>query len=186
MRRKDKLNFIGRPDRACSLDELRVSMNYILIDDQCMIATNGHFLVKIPLSLSNLSGDTNLLEGYMIHRKQFMELLKYDIIQLINEGEIRASTDGFHTIFKLAKSTDFTPNYPNYKSILNFEKNPISEIGVNQFVVKQMMTCFDGIDHVGNWRMNFQAANKSIHFTSEAYDDLFGLIMPVMLGSKRD
>lgn len=184
MKKKQKYNFKGRPDRACSTDELRPAMNYILIDDNCMVATNGMILVKIPLDFSELIGDTGLLDGYLIHRQQYIELLRYDIVSIAGEGELKAmkntGLDSFSATLKL-KHRSKIDQYPNYKSVIDYSLGTVGQIGVSKGIIKKFLSCFDGLD-VNRIVMKFQAQNKAIHLHSADNDNVFGILMPVMLG----
>lgn len=180
MKKKQKYNFKGRPDRACSTDEFRPAMNHILVDEGNMIATNGNILVKIPLSESDLLGDLSLLEGYFIHRSQYVELLRYDSLQVTGKGEITAIKGSkfatFRTVFRLNADMKFV----DYKHVLGFEPESIPKIGVNAKLLAKLISCFEGIDLIG-FKMEFQGTSRAIHFHSTGQDKSFGLLMPYML-----
>jgi len=181
--KKAKYNFKGRPDRACSTDELRPAMNYIFIDDGCMIATNGLILVRIPLDFSDLIGDIQLLNGYYIHRQQYVELLRYDSISITGEGEIRAGKntgfDSFSATFKL-KNESQLDRYPDYKKAIDYKSEAIDKIGVTKSVLKKFLSCFDGLD-TNRFAMKLQSKGRAIHFHSDGNDEIFGIVMPAML-----
>jgi len=181
--KKAKYNFKGRPDRACSTDELRPAMNYIFIDEGCMVATNGYILVRIPLDFSDLIGDIQLLDGWLIHRQQYIELLRYDSVSITGEGELRAvkggSFESFSATFKL-KHKSQADRYPDYKNILDYKSEAIDKIGVTKSVLKTFLSCFDGLD-TNRFAMKLQSKGRAIHFHSDGNDEIFGIVMPAML-----
>lgn len=185
MKKPHKHNFKGRPDRACSTDDLRPTMNYIYIDEGCMIATNGYMLVKIQLSLSTIQGDLKLLDKCYIHRKQFTELLRYDTLFVSQDGQIKASKrigrDEFSTIYQLKTDTNFERPFPDYKQVMNFEALEIGRIGISRFVMADLMSCFEGTCNIGQFEMKFQKPNQAIHFISKLDPEMQGILMPIML-----
>lgn len=180
MKKKQKYNFKGRPDRACSTDELRPAMNYIFIDEGNMIATDGQILVKIPLSLGGLIGDVSQLHGWLIHKNQYTEMLRYDILRVTGPGEITGIKGSkfatFRTVFRLNADMKFV----DYKHVLGFEPESIPKIGVNAKLLAKLISCFEGIDLIG-FKMEFQGPSRAIHFHSTGQDKSFGLLMPYML-----
>lgn len=177
-----RLNFKGRPDRACSDDILRPQMNYIYIDNGVMVATNGHILVKIPICYSDLMGDLELLNEHYIHPRQYREMLTYDVLQVTGKGEITARRDGvsYNTVFKLS-TCDSIGIFPNYKAVMSYKKESLGFVGLNISVLKKFLSCFDGIEGIGNLIVKIQNPSKSVHMHYEGSEDVFGLIMPTML-----
>lgn len=190
MKKTLKINFKGRPDLACSSDELRPAMNVIYIHKGGLVATNGHILVKFPLAVSGFEEHAEKLEGYTINPEQYREILRYNILQFENPGEIKAyktvSSGGFWTVFKLKHISEIAERgFPEYEKILAFEGQEIDEIGLNQYVLQRLLSCFQGLPHVGNLRLRFQKKNQGIHLSPEDSElkeqGLYALIMPVML-----
>lgn len=181
MKKKEKYNFKGRPDRACSTDELRPAMQYILIDGGFMIATDGHMLVEIPLDISDVMGDLSLLNGWMIHKNQYVEIIRYDSVQVSGPGELTckkwAMGCSFTAVFKLSQEYRF----PDYRAVLNFDPQPVSKIGVNAKLLPRLISCFEGIEDLIAFRMEFQKPSSAIHFRSTGEDNSFGLLMPYQL-----
>ena len=182
MGRQSKMNFCGRPDLACSTDDMRPVMNSIFIDEGCMIATNGHILVKIPLSLSNLFGEISQLNQYYIHRSQYKEMLRYQNLIITGEGEITAKNLGadYETVFKLISQSELG-KFPDYKNVIDYKEENLGYVGLNSHTLKTFISCFYGIEGNGNMVIKLQSPNRAVHFSSEDHEGLFGLIMPICL-----
>ena len=177
---------------ACYPDDFRPAMAHIYCHKGGLVASNGHILVKFPLSVSGFQEHAEKLEGYAIHPAQYREILKYNVLKFENPGEIKAyktaGSTGFWTVFKLKPMAEIEKRgFPDYEKILDFEQSEVDEIGLNQFTLKNLIKCFQGFPGVGNWRFKFQAKNKGIHLEpeSEELEGVFGLIMPVMIHDKK-
>jgi len=182
---KTRFNFKGRPDRACSDDDLRPAMTYIYVDQGNMVATNGNILVMVPLEISDILGEKDLLNGCYIHPMQYMDMLKYDMLKVTEKAEITATkrcySQSFTTVFKLKTEADFDVKFPSYKNAMEFEAGAVAEIGVATRQTMKLLSCFDGLCVTGNFKLEFQSPSRGIRFTSEEHSGLIGLLMPVML-----
>lgn len=177
-----KFNFVGRPDRACSTDLLRPAMCQIYIDNGIMVATNAHILVKIPLHYSSIQGDLSLINDHYIDPRQYREMLTYNMLFVENTGEIKAKRSGteYATIFKLAHR-DTIGRFPNYEAVISYTDENKGYVGLNSGRLKQLISCFEGVEGVGTLVFKIQNPSKSIHVHYEGSHDVFGLIMPVIL-----
>ena len=177
------MNFVGRPDKACSTDRFKRNMQHIFIHENNMIATDGNILVSIPLQESELIGNTQLLNGFYINPRQYREILSYDIAEVVGEGELLCHRldIGYKTRFILTPESAIG-KFPNYKSVTEYkysEETPV--IGVSYKILQKLLSCFDGLTTTGHFKMMLQQINKSIHFRSTKNENVFGFIMPINL-----
>lgn len=174
---KLKINFKGRPDYACSTDRLRPIMNYIYFHKGNMVATDGHVLIKIPLSLSNLEHHSEDLEGYVVHPKQYREIIKHPVVK-ISKGMITGLSDGYSVDYRLKTAYEIEGNgYPDYEKALEYKHADINKIGLNANKFNQIAKCFYGD---GQLRLRFQERN-GIHITLSGEDGQLGILMPYVL-----
>ncbi len=180
-------NFNGRPDKACSSDQLRPAMNYIYISDGNMVATNGNILAIIPLKYSEVDGDMSLLDKHYIHPLQYKDILKYDVVKITGPGEVtcRMLKEGFSTVFKF-KSDVSIGNFPTYKAVLDFESKGDTYVAVNPRLMNDLISCFDGIMEENKVTIMIQSLNRAIHIHSSLNPDVYGIIMPVMMVSNEE
>jgi hypothetical protein len=174
---KLKINFKGRPDYACSTDRLRPIMNYIYFHKGNMVATDGHILVKIPLSLSGFEQYSEDLEGYLVHPKQYREIIKHPVIK-ISKGMITCVSEEYSVDYKLKTAYEIEGNgYPEYENVIGYKSADINRIGIDANKFNQISKCFH---HGGALRMRFQE-RAGIHITPSAEDGQFGVLMPYIL-----
>jgi len=118
--------------KCCSYDDLRPVMNCILFQDNNAIASDGRIIVVAPLSeISNLvKEDMEKLNGKLIYRDAFKEILRYDRIKEIdNEGIILSRESNEFSIKVLFNHSDIS-KYPDYKKAMEIENNYLKgEIG---------------------------------------------------------
>lgn len=100
----------------CSKDELRHVLNCIYFDEGNAIATDGSAILVVPLyEISTLDiEDSGKLEGKLINKDDYRELLKFELIRVENDGVVGISRKtGAETkyLFK-----DY--RYPDYKSMM--------------------------------------------------------------------
>lgn len=116
---KTRRNFKTKAHLACSKSEAQVSMNYIIFEDNNLVAVDGHIiLVQSLYGHGFTSEEVDILEGKALHRETFQEVLRYDTIKVTDKG-IEANKGKTNVIFPLEtlqQQCDY--NYVNYKSLV--------------------------------------------------------------------
>ena len=174
---KLKINFKGRPDYACSTDKLRPIMNYIYFHKGNMVATDGHILIKIPLHLSLHQDHSEDLEGYVVHPKQYREIIKHPVVK-ISKGMITGLSDGYSVDYRLKSAAEIEGNgYPDYENVTGYKSADINKIGVDSNKFNQISKRFH---NTGPLRLQFQERG-AIHITLSSDDGQLGILMPYLL-----
>ena len=127
-----KHNFKRPIHQMASKDECRPAMNYIIIENGCLVATDAHMIIIQSLELHGFDQqEIQTLEGCCIHRKDFAAILKFDTIQIERTG-ITAKKGDVKEWFSLKKLEDMDFNYPNYKPFIPHGKTQeVDSIGFN-------------------------------------------------------
>jgi hypothetical protein len=128
----NKYNFISRASHLCNLcadDELRPVLNTIFFDEGNAVVTDGHVLFVVPIvEISNLEGaDIAKLEGKLINKAAFKELLKFDKIIAVENDGICVEKTNFTTSYKVKIHFADDGVYPKYKSVMGIDPLPLSE-----------------------------------------------------------
>lgn len=132
---KIRINFNKglRMDLACAKDELRPIMCCIHFEDGYAYASDGHVLVKNSLSECSTIPEEQIekLNGKNLHSNSYKELLKYDTIEISDDG-IEARKSGEKTFFYFFSDEDL--KYPNAEKVLqdslNLPSVAMSSIGL--------------------------------------------------------
>ena len=103
---------------ACSKDELRATLNYILIDDNFAIATDTMIMVKMDLTTQMDEEFIGKLNGKMIHRTQWA-LMVGKLITEVDDEKIRVF-DGNSGYIDLPFHKD-VEKFPDYRELMNIE-----------------------------------------------------------------
>lgn len=167
-----------RIDYACGADKLRPAMQLIHFENGYIYATNGHIAVKNKLSeCSSLSDDQiEKLNGKNLHKDLFKEILKYDIIEIDDNG-IKAKKDN-NIIY-----CEFTEvEYPDVESVIQKSLNaPIEQkqkIAINLKNLELLQkSLFNGNDSV----LEFKQGNGAIIVRPKTESESMGIIMPLYL-----
>ena len=110
---------------ACSCDGLKPSLCYVYFKDGFAYASNSIILVKNRISeCSNLDQKTiDALDGKLLHRNFYKEILKYDTISVSEDG-IECKKDSNTSFFYFAKDS---LKYPDAENVIqqNLNKQPV-------------------------------------------------------------
>lgn len=169
--------------------DLRDSLQYLFFKDGYVYATNAYVLIKQSLKLHNFSEEEiKLLNGYCIHANAFAMLRRFDVLQVVNAGEINASKDGVSIVVKLSEySTENTPDKVRMldcdqtldNAYEGLKKAPASKyMALNPSLLKLLSSClFDSSSVV----LRYSGKNKAIvvEVNSGDHIDQKAVIMPV-------
>lgn len=113
---------------CCSSDELRPTMQHIYFANGFAYASDDHVLVKNHLSeiIENIDEEQlALLDGKMLHKDHYKNLLQYDGI-VISEDGIEGNKDGNKVFFYFTDQTKHG-EYPDAEKVLQeaLNKKPI-------------------------------------------------------------
>lgn len=124
---------------VCTIDDIRPCLSTILFKDGFAYATNTHILVKLDLNeCCNFSDEEKeILNGKQIHKNQFAQLLKYDLVVVKEEGFVACkSSDISETCFRFINPARL-PNlkYPDVDRViqdaLNKPRVAQNQIGID-------------------------------------------------------
>ena len=169
---KNRYNFNKNAKMNLLCQNARTSaLNCVYFDEDCAIATDGHAMLVAPIKeISTLSGeDIEKLNGKLIDKDDYKDLLKFDLVRIESDGIVGISTKT-HAETKYSFK-DYS--YPNYKAVMNCsnyeQTQTIAFQGAHTGIICEIMgTPFIIIEPNGN------CAIKVTFKDSEAR----GLIMP--------
>jgi len=180
-----KRNFKTKLHLICANDDLRPSMSYIYFEKGFLYCTDAHIMIKQKIDLHGFDEDEiKFMEGKMIHRESFKELLKHKYVKVTKEG-FEAIIDSENSIlFKFStRQDDFVAKMQ--KTLTEFKWEKIDEIGFNYKFLSRLSDCFiNPMANHGSICLQFQAANRAIRVVpndSLAVEDQFGILMPVII-----
>jgi DNA polymerase III sliding clamp (beta) subunit (PCNA family) len=117
-------------DKATSKDELRVSLQHILLEKEYAVATDGRILAKVPIENHELRG---LLNSKAISTARKMQKTADLDIRLINNTAsiIKMDKNGAHDASETVELKRYRadedgtePMYPNWKSVVPKHERP--------------------------------------------------------------
>lgn len=165
---------------ACSYDEdFRPSQCCVYFKDGFAYATDSHILVKNRISeCSNLDQETiDALDGKLLHRNFYKEILKYDTISVSEEG-IECKKGSNISFFYFAKDC---LKYPNAEEViqetLNKQTVQIPEI---RFSLKYFDILRKSLHNFEKCKVVFKGQSEPIVFYN-IEDDVssIGIAMPL-------
>jgi hypothetical protein len=129
-----KIDRTYKLEKAVSGDELRPAINYILLEDDHAIATNGHILAKVPIE-RNGESDGLLNPAAITTARKYQKSDNLDIsmqgnsvtIDEITRGDSR--TGNFHIVPRLLPSGE-GETFPDWKSVVP-ELKQVHKVGLN-------------------------------------------------------
>ena len=163
---------------ACANDDLRVVMEYIYFQDGFSYASDAHVLVKNDLSICSSIPieQIEILNGKLLHKDAYKEILKYDVIDISEEG-IQCKKGNNTAFFYF--NTDSSLKYPMAKELIK-EKTalptvPTPQISINTKLIEIMY-------HQRELKFTFKGVNESIICEDNNVDstNCVGLIMSCM------
>ena len=113
-------------------------MNHIYFDKGFAIATNGHILAMLDIKECSDFTDEEIqkLDGKMIHGKKFEELLKYDNVQINDDGFYVPYGDGDKLELKFSQNLG---SYIDYNRLFAEHKNSdIYSIGLDMELISTL------------------------------------------------
>lgn len=169
---------------ACSNEKHRPAMNYIYFKDGYAYASNGHIAVKNCIEeICSVYDDEQLkfLDGKMLHRNQYKEILKYDVIEISEDGIECIETETKRKSFFYFGDEDL--KFPDCEKViqnaLNASAIPTAEIGFNNnFLEIINKSLFDS----DRCRYQFKGTDKAVVFQSLESKSM-GIIMPYLLNN---
>ena len=178
-------------DKVVSKDLLRPQFCVAIIENGCIVATNAHILIKIPLSFWGIvdKEDLNNLEG---------KYIEYDTLKslgtLNKSQEFIITKDGFTLLNKNLKPTltyilqnDIKTDlgtFPNYEAVIPTAPADVSQIGFNPLLLVDLYNVYKH-NKVGlleqKTYLKFYGENKAMILTDNKFSGFVGLIMPTKI-----
>ena len=117
MKNRYNFNKNAKMNLLCPKARTIPALNCVYFDENCAIATDGYAMLVAPIKeISTLSGeDIEKLNGKLIDKDDYKDLLKFDLVRIESDGILGIST-------KTNAETKYSfkdYSYPNYKSVMN-------------------------------------------------------------------
>lgn len=166
-------------DLACATDELRPIMNCIHFENGYTYASDGYILVRNLLTECSTIPEEKIekLNGKNIHRETYKEILKYDIIEVSDDG-IEAKRNGETSFFYFSKIDGKYPDAEKViQSALNMSSVAMSQIGLNtSYLIKLNKALY------GSSACKYQFTGERTAVILQSLDtQSIGIIMPYEL-----
>ncbi len=170
---------LPRIDLACSDDNFRLVMNYILVTKDEIVASNSHILV---IHKTNNIFDEQFIDEmpdrFLIHKNNWKLFCKGHHYIIFLDGLIIIRYDGYdQTIKPIFEEIEFmTLKYPDYKKILKSK----SETGLSNFglSVKNLTLLSKSM---GCDRLKFEFTQGEYSHLNVSNGEIKGIIMPIMI-----
>ena len=180
-----KYNLRGLPrlDYICSRDELRLPLNYVMIDRGWLVATNGHILMVISGSDAGLNEDElRIAHGKALHWEQWAAMLtKHDVVEFTEEC-VLAVSGSETTKFPYTKPMGMEGGkFIDWRAVMAPDQLPVTAVDNIAFNPELAYKIFQVVKpmkiHPVSPKFTFSGGNKAIFFNYEEYD-VYGLLMP--------
>lgn len=168
---------------ACAAnDDFRPEMEHIYFQDGFAYASDAHVLVRNDLSIcSSIPAEQiEILNGKMLHRDAYKEILKYDIIDISEEG-IQCKKGNNTAFFYFNTSSDL--KYPKVKELI-YEVTRASTVPVPQVAInpKLLGILSKALYHEHEIVFTFKGESKGIVCEDNVtVTNCVGIIMPAMV-----
>ena len=172
---------------ACVSDELRPALEHIYFKDGYAYASNAAVLVKncIEDICFVCANQRQLLNGKLLHKDHYKEILKYNTITISEEGiecvDRKSSRKAF---FYFAKEGEY--KYPDAEKVLqnalNAKNTSVSEIGIKGNLIKIINNALFESDMC---KFQFKGIGNPIVLQSTTSRSI-GIIMPFILSENGD
>lgn len=168
---------------AISKDELRPAMQHVFFKDGFLYATDAHVLIKQYMKLHDFTDEEiKILNLKMIHRESLIQIKKYDLFEVQEEGILCVGNYNQRALFQYADN-ESVGQYPDCDAVIKDEHGQVSEVGIKPEFLTKISKCMFGykIDGV---ILNFGKKNTdAIFITTSAIDRdrQLGLLSPVMI-----
>lgn len=163
---------------ACADDDLRPAMQCVYFENGYAYASNGIIVVRNKVAeICNLDDEQQgLLNGKMLHKNHYKDILSYDFIEVSEDGiECKHTKTGRVSFFYFYDKT----KYPNVDSVISsvdvLPNTPLEKIGLDGNNLKKLCdSMFEGRSVF----FSFKGADKGIVVRSLMYSNSVALMMP--------
>lgn len=169
---------------ACSNDELRPVMNQIYFKDGFAYASDGHILVKNKIKECSSINDEQIqiLDNKYLHKDHYRDILKYDIIEISEEGiEAKKVNGGEKAFFYFSNAEEY--KYPGAENLLqNIINKPNLDTNNVGLDLKLMDRLRKSLFDSDTCKFRFKGDNLNLNVILESLGEnmSMGLIMPVV------
>ena len=161
---------------ACNKDDLSPVLSFIFFKDGFAYATDGNILVKNKLEEFCNAENTDLLEGKLLHCDSYKEILKYEIIQIAEDGIECVDKHNEKAFFYFSSSECMYPNAD--KALMDARLKPsvpLPQISINlNFIERLRCALCSGLE----CKFTFKGINEPVILESLEMQSV-GLIMPL-------
>lgn len=168
---------------ACTKDELRPAMNHIYFENGFAYASDGHILVKNKLEeCSSITYDQiELLHDKFLHREHYKDILKYDVIEVSDEGiEARKGTEKVFFYFTIDETLKFPSAEKLMQDTFNKQNVNTSRIGFKLECLDRLRKSLHESDNC-EFRFKGDSINTTVILESISESASIGLIMPIRI-----
>lgn len=172
---------------ACVDDETIPVMSQIYFKDGFAYASDGYILVKNKIEeCSSIDAEQiKILENKYLHKNHYRDILKYDLIEISEEGIEARKVNGCEKAFFYFSNPD-NYKYPNAESllqgILNKQNFQTCDIGLNLKLMDRLRKALYDSDSC-KFRFKGDYTSLSVILESINTNMSMGLIMPLNLNS---
>lgn len=180
--KNERKNFLSQLDKACSLDELRPVLNYVIFRDGYAVATDAHILVKSDLELNGfISEEIEQLNGKGIHYSVFKEIFKHHHVTVDNGFFVCYNKKGVKFEYEIDDMSEM--KYPDYEQVIPTETKEVSNIALNAKLIEKISKLTMMPKNNKSVVFKFHGANKAvlIRGNSFTFNQELILIMPQMI-----
>lgn len=179
---KKKL-YLPKLQKITSTDELRLPLQYVLIEDGVATATDGHKLMRVNVS-DSING-VESLDNRLIHGDAWKLLTKSSHINALPSGNLQAKYGQIEIeVASYPNNGSKVEQYPNYKSILeNYKKENLKKLTRISFQPEYINDIRIAMNLPGNGnalKLFFFGESKAILIFNDLFDG-FCIVMPCML-----
>lgn len=167
---------------ACSTDKLRPAMANIYFKDGFAYATDTHVLVKNKVSEIAMLREEEiaLLDGKLIHADTFKQILKYDYIEIKEDG-VECSKNGAKVFFQFSKLEGRYPDVEGVlKSVVGGKHKATGRIGIDLNLIEKLNKAL--FLNNGRCAFTFNGENDPIlAMPSDGKASSIGVVMPLLI-----
>ena len=175
---------------ACTKDEMRPSMNHVLVNKDYCVATNAHIMAvtktKTVFSNSFYEGIVSRDRNILINREDWAKMCKASVIGILWEADnmVQITHRNKRPEFFKVEDEKSIGRFPNWKAVVPHlsgkSTSSLIHLGINADLLATLQKALQ----LENTCLTFYGINKAIGVhddNSNDRDNRFGIIMPKVL-----
>jgi len=171
---------------ACCSNSLRVTIEYILVTKDEVVATDGTMLVVHKTSdIFDSDFIANMPERFLIHRTQWRLFCNNALAISFENNFICVVYDGYKVNYPISTEEQLGTKYPKYNAVFpkKEEVEAIDSIGLNHIKLYNLsQAMFSSVSSASGLKFEFYGKTRGILVTpSNSHNNTRALLMPVMI-----